>query len=220
MKRLLPLLLALLCLLSGGCAVQSVSRTSFALNTTVSVTLYGCRDEAIADGAIDLCASYEAIFSRTDPASELCRLNAGELTEVSPELASVMEEALFFAQLSGGAFDPTMGGLADLWNFSGEAPAVPDPLAAYMPQVPQAAPQPAMVMVGQPVLCDCGAMFPQVGGVIIGFVEKEATRWTPAATMAVIRWADGRQDFHKLSDIHPQGWRSQNGSGLGVFFAR
>ena len=101
-----------------------------------------------------------------------------------------------------------------------EAPAAPDPLAAYMPQVPQAAPQPAMVMVGQPVLCDCGAMFPQVGGVIIGFVEKEATRWTPAATMAVIRWADGRQDFHKLSDIHPQGWRSQNGSGLGVFFAR
>ena len=127
MKRLLPLLLALLCLLSGGCAAQSMSRTSFALNTTVSVTLYDCRDEAIADGAIDLCASYEAIFSRTDPASELCRLNAGELTEVSPELASVMEEALFFAQLSGGAFDPTMGGLADLWNFSGEAPAVPDP---------------------------------------------------------------------------------------------
>ena len=38
-----------------------------------------------------------------------------------------MEEALFFAQLSDGAFDPTMGGLADLWNFSGEAPAVPDP---------------------------------------------------------------------------------------------
>ena len=120
MKRLLPLLLALLCLLGGGCAAQSMSRTSFALNTTVSVTLYDCRDEAIADGAIDLCASYEAIFSRTDPASELCRLNAGELTEVSPELASVMEEALFFAQLSDGAFDPTMGGLADLWNFSGE----------------------------------------------------------------------------------------------------
>ena len=101
-----------------------------------------------------------------------------------------------------------------------EAPATPDPLAAYMPQVLQAAPHPSMVMVGQPVLCDCGAMFPQVGGVIIGFVDKEATRWTPAATMAVIRWEDGRQDLHKLSDIHPQGWRSQNGSGLGVFFAR
>lgn len=101
-----------------------------------------------------------------------------------------------------------------------EAPTSLDPVAAYIPQVLQAAPQPAMVMVGQPVLCDCGAMFPQVGGVIIGFVDREATHWTPAATMAVIRWEDGRQDFHKLSEIHPQGWRSQNGSGLGVFFAR
>lgn len=101
-----------------------------------------------------------------------------------------------------------------------EAPTALAPVAAYIPQVLQAAPQPAMVMVGQPVLCNCGAMFPQVGGVIIGFVDKEATRWTPAATMAVIRWEDGRQDFHELSEIHPQGWRSQNGSGLGVFFAR
>ena len=41
-----------------------------------------------------------------------------------------------------------------------EAPAALDPVAAYIPQVLQAAPQPAMVMVGQPVLCDCGAMFP------------------------------------------------------------
>jgi len=101
-----------------------------------------------------------------------------------------------------------------------EAPTTPDPVAAYIPQALQPAPQPAMIMVGQPVLCVCGAMFPQVGGVIIGFVDREATRWTSAATMAVIRWEDGRQDLHELSEIHPQGWRSRNGSGLGVFFAR
>ena len=101
-----------------------------------------------------------------------------------------------------------------------EAPTTPDPLASYIPQDLQPAPQPAMVMVGQPVLCNCGAMFPDVRGVIIGFVEKEATRWTPAATMAVIRWEDGRQDYTSLAEIHPQGWRSSNGSPLGVFFAR
>jgi len=101
-----------------------------------------------------------------------------------------------------------------------EAPTAQDPVAAYIPQALQPAPQPAMVMVGQPVLCDCGAMFPQVGGVIVGFMGREATRWTPAATMAVIRWEDGRQDCHELSDIHPRGWRSPSGSPLGVFFAR
>ena len=129
MKRLSLLLLALLCLLGAGCGARTdtVSREGFALNTTVSVTLYGDADGAIAQEAIALCASYEALFSRTDPDSELSRLNAGELTEVSPELAGVIGEALDYARLSEGAFDPTMGALADLWDFTGDTPAVPDP---------------------------------------------------------------------------------------------
>lgn len=129
MKRLLAPLLALLCLLSAGCAARSrpVTRTGFALNTAISVTLYDSRDSAIADGALALCASYEAVFSRTDPESELSRLNAGALEEVSPELAAVIAQALSYARLSGGAFDPTMGALADLWDFSAADPAVPDP---------------------------------------------------------------------------------------------
>lgn len=55
---------------------------------------------------------------------------------------------------------------------------------------------------------------------IVGFAEREATRWTPAATMAVIRWEDGRTSMEALEDIHPAGWRSPSGSPLGVFFAR
>ena len=56
-------------------------------------------------------------------------------------------------------------------------------------------------------------------GVIVGFLEREATRWTPAATMAVIRWDDGQTSREALEDIHPAGWRSPSGSPLGVFFA-
>ena len=97
-----------------------------------------------------------------------------------------------------------------------EAQAVPDALSWYIPK----APQPPFLMVGQRVLANCGAAFPVVGGVIIGFAEQEATRWAPASTVAVIRCSDGRQDCRKLSDIHPQGWRSESGSPLGVFFAR
>lgn len=55
---------------------------------------------------------------------------------------------------------------------------------------------------------------------MFGFAEREATRWTPAATMAVIRWEDGRTSMEALEDIHPAGWRSPSGSPLGVFFAR
>ena len=55
---------------------------------------------------------------------------------------------------------------------------------------------------------------------IVGFLEREATRWPPAATMAVIRWSDGRTSREALEDIHSAGWRSPSGSPLGVFFAR
>lgn len=101
-----------------------------------------------------------------------------------------------------------------------EAPASPDPVANYIPQAAQPTEQPAVVMVGQPVVGNWGAMFPLEAGVIVGFAEREATRWTPAAVVAVIRWEDGRTSMEELADIHPAGWRSPSGSPLGVFFAR
>lgn len=101
-----------------------------------------------------------------------------------------------------------------------EEAAPADPLSAYIPQDAQPSAHPGLVMVGQPVIGNFGAMYPQEVGVIVGFLEREATRWPPAATMAVIRWSDGRTSREALEDIHPAGWRSPSGSPLGVFFAR
>ena len=101
-----------------------------------------------------------------------------------------------------------------------EEAAPADPISAYIPQDARPAAHPGLVMVGQPVIGNFGAMYPQEVGVIVGFLEREATRWTPSATMAVIRWADGRTSREALDDIHPAGWRSPSGSPLGVFFAR
>ena len=100
------------------------------------------------------------------------------------------------------------------------ATASPDPVAAYIPQAAQPTDHPGVVMVGQPVVGNWGAMCPMGIGVIVGFTESEGTRWTPAATMAVIRWDDGHTSMEALEDIHPRGWRSPSGSPLGVFFAR
>ena len=93
-----------------------------------------------------------------------------------------------------------------------EEAAPADPLSAYIPQDAQPSAHPGLVMVGQPVIGNFGAMYPQEVGVIVGFLEREATRWTPAATMAVIRWSDGRTSREALEDIHPAGWRSPSGS--------
>lgn len=101
-----------------------------------------------------------------------------------------------------------------------EATTSPDPVAAYIPQAAQPTDHPGVVMVGQPVVGNWGAMCPMGIGMIVGFVERMATRWTPATTMSVIRWDDGHTSTEALEDIHPRGWRSPSGSPLGVFFAR
>ena len=86
-----------------------------------------------------------------------------------------------------------------------EGEEIKDPVSAFIPQAVQPADHPGLVMVGQPVAGNWGAMYPLEAGVIVGFAEREATRWTPGATMAVIRWEDGRTSMEALEDIHPAG---------------
>lgn len=60
------------------------------------------------------------LMSTYEPTSELSRFNqspAGEWFDVSPELAEVMQEALQISELTGGAFDVTVGPLVDRWGF-------------------------------------------------------------------------------------------------------
>ena len=122
------LCLLALCLLLTGCSGEPpvVEGSDFLLNTAVSVKLYGDYDPDIVQGALDLCRSYELVFSRTDPRSELYQLNHGQCTTVSEELAAVIQLGLRYSSLSGGAFDITTGTLSDLWQFTALEPVVPD----------------------------------------------------------------------------------------------
>ncbi len=69
-------------------------------------------------------------MSTYDPESELSRFNAYRGTDpfpVSPHTARVTARALEISALSGGAFDPTVGPLVELWNFGKgrKAPRIP-----------------------------------------------------------------------------------------------
>lgn len=72
-----------------------------------------------------------AIFSRYDSATPLAVLNdAGRLDGPPPELSSVLAQALTYHRLSGGAFDPTVAPLVDLFDACFRGPAPREPGAA------------------------------------------------------------------------------------------
>jgi len=129
-KRILTILiiLAAFCFI-GGCAKQPpqpASETRFLLDTVCTITVYGGADASLPGKALDLCAEYEGLLSRTVEGSDIWRINhaGGEPVTVDPRTAELVEDALEFGDFSGGMFDITIGRLCALWDFNGN-PSVP-----------------------------------------------------------------------------------------------
>lgn len=111
----------------AGCRSKNadpVSRSSFLLNTFVTVTLYDSQEESILDGCVELCSRYEGMLSKTMENSEIYKMNHRKPGErsftVSGETARVLAKGLEYSRLSDGAFDITVEPLSSLWDFTGE----------------------------------------------------------------------------------------------------
>jgi thiamine biosynthesis lipoprotein len=84
-------------------------------------------------------ASAEAIFAELKRVEDLCSFHKPSgLTRVNdqsgngpvkadPELLALIGQSLRFAKETQGAFDPTVGALTRLWNFSAGDPRIPPP---------------------------------------------------------------------------------------------
>lgn len=78
--------------------------------------------------ALDEIDRIERVLSTWKPESELSRLNTatpGTPRDVTPELHSVLSTAVEIAQRTGGAFNPLVGPLVDVWKTRAEG-AIPD----------------------------------------------------------------------------------------------
>lgn len=136
--RLTAALLLTVCLtaagLLSGCAqMRSSNETALILGTVINVRLYGKTSQEKLDNAakaaLDRARELEQIFSATSDTSELSYVNqnaANGPVEVSPELYTVLERSLYFAELTGGAFDPTLGKLINLWGIGTDHARVPN----------------------------------------------------------------------------------------------
>lgn len=111
--------------------LQPIKKSSFLLDTIVTVQVYDSQDESILNEAVELIKYYELIFSRTNEKSELYRLNHGLLDHeglsytISDELAEILSYGIKYGDLSSGYFDITIAPISSLWDFKTENPTLP-----------------------------------------------------------------------------------------------
>jgi thiamine biosynthesis lipoprotein len=99
---------------------------------TVNVLLLGGVDAALlrraAQEAFEALARLEQSLSRFLPSSDVALLNAlggSRPVRVGRDLFQLLAIAREGWELTGGAFDPTVGPLLDAWGFTGPGPRVP-----------------------------------------------------------------------------------------------
>ena len=125
------LIAGLAAMLLSGCQrnIEPISKSGFMLNTFVTVTIYDKDDPKILEGCLELCRSYENIFSKTLKGSEVYKLNHRssdqQTVTVSDDVKALISEAQIYSERSNGGFDVTIEPLSSLWNFTAESPVIP-----------------------------------------------------------------------------------------------
>jgi thiamine biosynthesis lipoprotein len=112
----------------AGCTEAPPAQAEFVLGTICSINLY---KDGSAKRYSELFSHLREIENRMSvpmPDTDLDRINrnAGiEPVPVHQDVIEVIEKALYYAELSNGAFDPTVGPLVKLWGIGSENPRLP-----------------------------------------------------------------------------------------------
>lgn len=97
-----------------------LSESRFLMDTIITVSIWGENEEKSNKGfaaAFNALEEVDKSMARI-PGSTLQELNLSGSGKLSPGMAEVLDSALFWAQKSRGAFDPTVAPLLDAWGVS------------------------------------------------------------------------------------------------------
>jgi len=113
--RTVPLFFIFIFLLCGCQQPQLHRQTQVLMGTFVEVI---SPDQRAADIVFSEIRRIEGMLSKYRPESEVSRLNKNGWVKAGPEMFFILEKSREFWELSGGAFDITVGPLMDLWGFT------------------------------------------------------------------------------------------------------
>lgn len=125
MKRISALFLVLSCLLCG-CAAEPVHATLFCMDTVMDIQVWGSDADAACAGILTTLQDLQSSWDAASPDSILWQLNhSNALFHLEPGQEALLLRTEAFSERTGGAFDPRLGALSSLWNFSAEEPSIP-----------------------------------------------------------------------------------------------
>lgn len=108
---------------------QLIRVDGFLMGTFVQISAYTTENRAkTLQKGMNEVAHLDALFSAHRSDSEISLLNAragDSFVVLAPETNALLKKALYWAQKTGGAFDPTIGPVVALWQIGAANPTIP-----------------------------------------------------------------------------------------------
>jgi thiamine biosynthesis lipoprotein len=107
---------------------KSCQRSFRALGTINAILIQGCDDEPLLTKAINRVLELDDQLSAFKPRSEISRINASagkDYVEISTNTLALLKRAVYFSEISDGAFDITARPLIELWGIGKKRSYVP-----------------------------------------------------------------------------------------------
>ena len=102
------------------------SETRLLMGTTVEVIVIGGKEDVAKKSIADAFSAMERIdrlMSNFKEDSDISRINRGAGTDavaVDNDVVEVIKKSIYYSEISDGAFDITIGGVEELYNFEDE----------------------------------------------------------------------------------------------------
>lgn len=97
--------------------------THFCFDTVCQLTFYSSyveKEQDIANACFQICDKYDQLLNKHNKDSEIFKINSTptDYVKISEESSKIINDSIYYATLSGGAFDITISPLVDLWDIN------------------------------------------------------------------------------------------------------
>ena len=105
------------CFMLCSCSEEAHYKQIFAMDTVMDLAVYSDGSEELLNAASDIIFSLDSMLDRSDPNSEVSKLNASGSGTVSEDVRALIDYSAEVYYQTDGSFDITVAPLMELWGF-------------------------------------------------------------------------------------------------------